>query len=363
MKITILTKNLKSALENLTAVIEKRSTLPILKMVSFKSWEKTTKVGTPHTNENGYYLPMLEMVATGTGKRLKIDLTCDIAEAGEVCIGAARLLAICKKTKSHILEIETAGEVATVKAGEVIFKLEARKFEEFPILTADLPILGELEGFGEKLEFASEAMAAKVAYEVRYYLKGVNLKSNGDDLEFAATNGHLLLKTSLKSPFQLEKADNIIPRDAVKAILKIFKGKVAIGCDGKKIKIIGDEGEFISKLIDGTFPEVERVIPKGEVVFSYEINTKELAAAIKQIMPNDKNKSVFFEFGEKLKLDTVEGTISIPCGGENYKTAFNGDYILKICKFGNFTMDFKEGQTVATIKNSQGLGVIMPLNI
>lgn len=354
MKITILTKNLKSALENLTAVIEKKSSLPILRMVSFRTSKQNLKFAAIDS------LPMLELVATDMDKRLKIDLTCDIVEAGEVCIDAAGLLAICKKTKSHILEIETTAGAATVKVKEAVFKLEAEKFEEFPILTADLPILGELEGFSEKLEFASEAMAD--AKECRLYLQGVNLKSNGEDLEVVGVNGHLLLKTSLKSPFQLKKADNIIPREAVKAILKIFKGKVVIGCDGKKIKIIGEEGEFISKLIDRSFPEVDQAIPKGETVFSYEINAKELTAAIKQIMPKDKNKSIFFEFGERLKLESKAGSVSIPCGGENYKTAFNGDYIFKICKFGNFTMDFKEGQTVATIKNSQGLGVIMPLN-
>ena len=359
MKITILTKNLKSALENLTAVIEKKPTLPILAMASFRTYNKKI-IGI--YEEIQKELPMLELRASDMDHELKIDLTCESVEVGEVCIDAAGLLEICKKTKSLILEIETSEEIATVKAGEDIFKLETKKFRDFPIFKSNDLILVDLEGFCQKLEFASSSIACD---KTRDYLNGVNLKSNGEQLEIVSTDGHTLIKTSLRSDLKLEKINNIIPSRTIKSILKIFKGRVKIGCDGYTIKIVGGEGELISKLIDGHFPEYERVIPDGEAVFSYEINAKELAAAIKKIMPKDKNKSIFFEFGERLKLESKLGGVSIACGGKNYKTALNGEYMLKICKFGNFTMDFKDNaiHSAATIENCHGLAVVMPLNL
>jgi len=342
MKITILTKNLKTALENLSVVIEKRVNPPILKMVRFKTWEKDT----------------IELMASNKDQTLKTSLTCNILEVGEGCIDAVGLLAICKKTKERILEIEILEEVATIKAGEVFLKLQAGYFSDFPILSGDLPELGEVAGLVGALDFVKEAIAKNPA---RYYLNGANLKSVGDNLEIVATDGHILLKTILKSDLKL---NCIIPRETVKTILKVFEGNLKIGCDKSKIKISSGGYELISKLIDGNFPEYEKIIPKGEKVFQYEIDGKKLSEAIKQIEPEEKFKTIIFKFGEKLELESKSGKASIDCGGEEFLTAFEAGQILRVCKtFNNFKMSFISRESTALIENDFGLGVIMPCRI
>ena len=358
MKIIILTKNLKTALENLSVVIEKkRPTLPILKMISFKTWEKNI---TTNGNVADVSISMLELMATNIDQALKASLTCHILEEGEGCIDAAGLLAICKKTKEPILEIEIIGEVATVKAGEVVLKLEAGYFSDFPILSGDLPELGKLAGLVDALNFVKEAIAND---KTRFYLNGANLKSVGENLDIVATDGHLLLKTSVKSDLKL---DCIIPQGTVKTILKVFEGSLKIGFDKSKIKICGGDYELISKLIDGEFPEYQRLIPKGENVLESQIDAKKLSEAIKQIEPEVKFKAIKFKFGEKLQLESEAGKASIDCGGEEFLTAFEAGQFLAVCKtFGNFKMSFKGNyeSAVAVIENDLGLGVIMPCRI
>lgn len=361
MKIKIVTKDLKIALENLMVVIDKRANLPILKMISLQTFHKIENAGTDAAKCSS----IIEMMATNMDQILKTSLSCDILEAGEGCIDAVGLLAICKKTKERILEIEILEEVATVKAGEVFLKLEAAEFAEFPILSGDLPELGEVRGLVGALDFVKEAIAND---ENRYYLNGANLKSLGDSLEIVATDGHILLKTILKTDLKL---NCIIPRETVKTILKIWSKtpseKLVISCDKSKIKIFSNQYELISKLIDGEFPEYEKIIPKGENALEYEIDGKKLSEAIKQIAPEGQSKPyIKFKFGEKLELESKAGKTSIDCIGEEFLTGFNVINILKICKtFGNFKMSFKNAHqsSIAFAENSLGIGVFMPCKI
>jgi DNA polymerase-3 subunit beta len=358
MKIRILTKDLKIALENLIVVIDKKSNLPILKMIGLR------------TNHLGGF-PKIELLATNSDQTLKTSLSCDILEAGEGCIDTVGLLAICKKTKERILEIEILEEVAvaTVKAGEFVLKLQADYFSDFPILKGDLPESGEVYGLIGALDFVEQAISND---PTRYYLNGANLKSLGDSLEIVAIDGHILLKTILKTDLKL---NCIIPHNTVKTILKVWGKihgiKLIISWDKLKINICSDQlnhqYDLFSKLIDGEFPEYEKIIPKGENALEYEIDGKKLSEAIKQIEPERKFKPyIEFKFGEKLELESKAGKTSIDCIGREFLIGFNVINILKICKtFGNFKMSFKNAHqsSPAFVENSLGIGVFMPCKI
>ena len=356
MKIIILTKNLKTVLENLSMVIDKKPTIPILAMVSLRTYKLELKrIGSYIEDE----LSKIELIAKNFDQELKTSLTCEILEEGEGCIDAAGLLAICKKTKEQSLEIEILGKEATVKAGEVIFKLEAAEFPEFPILTSDLLGSGEIDGLVCALNFVQEAISKD---KTRLYLNGVNLKSVGDDLDVVATDGYILLKTSLKTDLKL---NCIVPAQAIKTILKVFKGNLAISYNKFKIKICGGGYELVSYLIDGEFPDYQRLITKNEMAFDYEINGKKLSEAIKQIEPKEKFKAIKFKFGEKLELESKVGKTSINCAGEEFLIGFEAKQILAICKvFSNFKIGFKDdSSSMGFIKNELGVGLIMPCKI
>ena len=359
MKIIILTKNLKTALENLSIVIDKKPTIPILAMISLRTYKlELERIGS--YIEGG--LPKIELIATNFDQSLKTSLTCEILEEGNGCLDAAGLLAICKKTKEQSLEIEILGKEATVKAGEVIFKLEAAEFPEFPefpILTSDLLGSGEIEGLVCALNFVQEAISKDAT---KLYLNGVNLKSVGDDLDVVATDGYILLKTSLKTDLKL---NCIVPSQAIKTILKVFKGNLAISYNKFKIKICGGGYELVSKLITGEFPDYQRLITKNEMAFDYEINSKKLSEAIKQIEPKEKFKAIKFKFGEKLELESKVGKTSINCAGEEFLIGFEAKQILAICKvFSNFKIGFKDdSSSMGFIKNELGVGLIMPCKI
>ena len=200
------------------------------------------------------------------------------------------------------------------------------------------------------------------------------------ELRGVATDGHILALTiTTNTDLTTEIEGIIIPKKTINEIRKIIDNEenIHIGFSRAKIKIVAGKSTIISKLIDGQYPEYDRVIPKNndqKVV----INKKELFGAVDRVatVSNDKNKSVKLTIEENkisFQVKTNDNSfadeeISANYSGEKIETGFNPRYFLEVIgqiSDEELEINFKEGFSPAIVKskNHQGLYVIMPVRV
>lgn len=159
--------------------------------------------------------------------------------------------------------------------------------------------------------------------ETRYYLCGINIHNKGDDLRFAATDGHKLCVYSHDYDYYENESGKdfnvILPRQSVKTAMVIAKKvkkdfPVVIKTDGKKLTIVAPDEEATFKLIDGTFPDYEKVIPSQKEAYRVGLEkaqAKEAMQAISTFTSRDALTLNFFGDCEPVKIVSENSTIVV----------------------------------------------------
>ena len=247
---------LMKALAHIQSVAEKRNTIPILANVKIEAADG-------------------KLLFTATDMEIAVveEIAASVSRAGSATAPAATLYEIVRKLPdSAELEFEATGEAGQLKlrAGRYATSLVTLPVDDFPSMTAgQLPYrfrIGSLalRGLIDRTRFAISTE------ETRYYLNGIYLHSAegaiGRVLRAVATDGHRLARVEEPAP---EGADGmpgvIIPRKTVAELRKLLdedSGEVEIGLSDTRIQFRSGTVTLTSKLIDGTFPEYERVIPR-----------------------------------------------------------------------------------------------------
>ncbi|MDO3431154.1 DNA polymerase III subunit beta [Rhizobium sp. CBN3] len=281
MKLTIVRAELARVLTNVGRVVESRHTIPILGHVKLSAVPGQLRVtGTD-----------LDIVASDVAPA-EVDAT------GEICVDAKLLADIVKKAGGDI-SISLEAENLIVKSGRSQFKLAKLEAIDFPDLQDgkyDATFDVDLAAL-----FAPTAFAISTE-ETRYYLNGVflHLHEDGDQcLRAVATDGHRLSRHQVTYPGEDAFKGVIVPR---KAVGLVPKGTVSLSVGEAKIRIASGEFVLTSKLIDGTFPDYERVIPRSNenrVVVDRDAFMK---AA-------DRVATVSSERGKAVKLTIAPGSV------------------------------------------------------
>ena len=247
---------LMKALAHIQSVAEKRNTIPILANAKIEAAD-----GKLHFTATDMEIAVVE------------DVPASVARPGATTVPAATLYEIVRKLPENAeLEFETTGETGQLKlrAGRYSTSLITLPVEDFPSMTAgQLPYRFHiaslaLRGLIDRTRFAISTE------ETRYYLNGIFLHSAegavGRVLRAVATDGHRLARVEEAAP---DGADGmpgvIIPRKTVAELRKLLdeeSGDVEIGLSDTRIQFKAGPVTLTSKLIDGTFPEYERVIPR-----------------------------------------------------------------------------------------------------
>jgi len=278
-----------------------------------------------------------------------------------------------KQEKSSLLQI---------KAGKSKYNLPCIDASEFPNLSE-----GEL---GEEIEIETEKLTTmfdKTRFaisndETRYYLGGLYLQAIKKDTDFelrtVATDGHRLALSL--TPIILKTAFGvIIPKKSVAEIRRIIDGSqiVKIAVSRVKIKIISDQTTIVSKLIDGEFPDYDKVLPKNNNHIAV-INRREFFDCVDRVstVATDKHKSLklIIENGKmNLQVETNDGSFAyeemdLNYTGERIETGFNSRYLLDIIgQIDNdeLLMRFKDSSSPALIeaKDMNSVFVIMPVRV
>lgn len=368
MKFEINRENLVFALQKIIGVIERRQTLPVLSNVLIQLSGKT-------------------MTLTGTDLEVQLIVKTELLSEseGEITIPARKLLDICKllPEQSQIVfdQIENKIKLSAGRSRFTLSTLPATDFPAFDKTESE----NEFSIASNKLKKTIDKTGFCMAQQdVRYYLNGLMLESDGAILRGVASDGHrLALHEEPLSDHQNIFNQIILPRKGVIELFRLLDDSdnpVKIQISSNSIRLILDSENlaFSAKLIDGRFPDYKRVFPDS--VSNFVILDKEeikLALSRVAILSNEKYKGIRFEIaGNNLKLEAnnpeqeeADESIEIQYDGNDLVIGFNGSYLLDAISnvdTENVRFSFTDTNSsclVEAVDESSTKFVIMPMRI
>lgn len=252
MHFTIQREALLKPLQLVAGVVERRQTLPVLSNVLLVvEGQQLSLTGTD-----------LEVELVG---RVVLE---DAAEPGEITVPARKLMDICKSLPNDVLiDIRVEEQKLLVKAGRSRFTLSTLPANDFPTVEEGPGSLNFSIAQSKLRRLIDRTSFAMAQQDVRYYLNGMLLEVNGGTLRSVATDGHRLAMCSLDA--QIPSQDHhqvIVPRKGILELARLLTeqdGEVGIVLGQHHIRATTGEFTFTSKLVDGKFPDYERVLPRG----------------------------------------------------------------------------------------------------
>ena len=374
MDVTIERATLLKALGHVQSVVERRNTIPILSNVLIEA------------GENGVALTATDMDLT-----VVESLPCMVLSGGAVTAPAHTFYDIVRKLPDGSqVALTTDAETGhlAIKSGRSHFNLPTLPKEDFPAPgSEDLPTNFEISA-GDLRSLIDKTRFAISTEETRYYLNGIFIhpKAEGDQgaaLRAVATDGHRLARVEVPMPAGAENMPGVIvPRKAVAEVRKLLDSagdeNIAIAFSESKVRVSVEGVLLTSKLIDGTFPDYERVIPVN--------NDKELdieCATFSEAV--DRVSTISSEKSRAVKMVVQDGQITLSANSPDYGMAsdemevdysgeaieigFNARYLLDIAQQiegdqARFLMSDGASPTVILdLSDQAALYVLMPMRV
>ncbi|MBZ9659814.1 DNA polymerase III subunit beta [Mesorhizobium sp. ESP-6-4] len=354
MRMTMPRSDLARLLASTTKVVEARNTIPILSCVKLVADGGT-----------------LTATATDLDIEIQSSVTAEAEEDGAFCVSAKLLEDIVKKLPPlpDVALSEVDGTL-TVKAGRYTSRLQVLPVTDFPSWSAD--------GFTKHFDLDLAALFAPVSFaisteETRYYLNGIFLVGAEDAITAVATDGHRLGKHTGASVGEFSGI--IVPR---KMVGLVPKGAVSVSLSDAKLRISAGETVITSKLIDGTFPDYQRVIPtSNSKVVTFGSDDMRRAADRVAIVSSERARAVKLSFADNVATLTVNnpdaGTameeIAVSYDGEQIEVGFDASYLTELVgqfPAGDVKLALEDGgsPTVFTSDNAPNLlAVLMPRRV
>lgn len=367
MKFTISRDALLKPLNLVAGVVERRQTLPILANILL-------------VLEDG------RLSLTGTDLEVELVGRVQLAtpgENGEVTVPARKLVDICKSLPdgSDISFTALDGKV-TVRSGRSRFTLSTLPAREFPNVedsagTHQFTIRqGQLKRLIDRTSFA---MAQQ---DVRYYLNGMLWELKEQQLRVVATDGHRLALCTLPEKVEVnDDAQVILPRKGVLEMARLLIDEdegISIVIGSNHIRATTDEFTFTSKLVDGKFPDYQRVLPHNpnKIVLGPRLELRQ-AFARTAILSNEKYRGVRLKLTDN-SLDIIannpeqeeaEEVVSVDYQGDSLEVGFNVSYLLDVLAVlsgDNVKLSLSDPNSSALLEESEdgdSVYVVMPMRL
>jgi len=324
MKLRAARDVLLKPLQAVIGVVERRQTMPILSNVLLVAREG-------------------ELLVTATDLEVELVASAEVAveAGGEITVSGRKLLDICKALPDGSdIDISLSGEKLVVRSGRSKFSLVTLPAAEFPSvedIKAGQTIAVSQEVLGRLIEKTHFSMAQQ---DVRYYLNGMLLEAGGKHLRAVATDGHrLALYEAEIDGAALDEQQVIVPRKGVLELQRLLDGdgtlNIELGANHVRIQLKGIR--FTSKLIDGRFPEYDRVIPK-ESSNELKADKASLRSALQRtaILSNEKYRGIRLiirDSGVVIQAhnpeqEEAEEELEVTYSGEDIEIGFNVNYLL-----------------------------------
>ncbi|WP_299182306.1 DNA polymerase III subunit beta [uncultured Neptuniibacter sp.] len=367
MKFVISREALIKPLQLVAGVVERRQTLPVLSNILLVAeGDQLSMTGTD-----------LEVELVG---RVTLD---EPAEAGSVTVPARKLMDICKSLPdSARIELTLTGQKMVIKAGRSRFTLSTLPAAEFPNVE-DSPETLELSMLQHQLRNLIDKTGFSMAQQdVRYYLNGMLLEIANGQLRSVSTDGHRLA-TSVTNVEAQEGMQHqiIVPRKGILELARLLQNgdeelRLVIGASHIRAHV-GDF-TFTSKLVDGKFPDYERVIPKNgdKILLSDRMELRQVLSRI-AILSNEKYRGVRLSLtngylqvmANNPEQEEAEETLAVDYEGDTLEVGFNVNYLLDCLSILNSDVvrltlsDSNSSALVEGFDEEGSLYVVMPMRM
>ena len=367
MKFSLSREALLNPLQLVVGVVERRQTLPILSNVLLRL--------------EGNQLSM-----TGTDLEVEIKGSTEVvssSEAGEVTVSARKFLDICRSLPDGAqVDFASSDGKAQIVSGRSRFTLATLPANEFPSVdegeqTAQFNVPGSMiRGLIESTAFA---MAQQ---DVRYYLNGMLWEVTNNQLRVVATDGHRLALCDGPCDVALgdTKISAILPRKGIIELSRLLADdEVRVSIGSNHIRVTGPDYCFTSKLVDGSYPDYDRVVPKGgdKLVVGDREQLKQ-AFGRTAILSNEKYRGVRIELvngamhlvANNPEQEEAQEEVSVAYSGDALEIGFNVSYLLDVlnvlkCPEIRFTM--ADSNSSALVEDASGESkatyVVMPMRL
>lgn len=325
MKINLQREALLRPLQSVIGVVERRQTLPVLGNILIVA------------DDNG-----MTLTATDLEVELVAQTAPEIIEPGQITVPARKLMDIVRNLPEGAeVAISVDGDQAVIRAERSRFTLATLPATEFPTVEdigETRPLILPQRDFRELIEKTHFAMALQ---DVRYYLNGLLLELEPGKLRAVATDGHRLALGEVEGDVAAEQLQQVIvPRKGVQELLRLLDDaddQVRVELGGNHIRVSLAGLRFTSKLIDGRFPDYQRVIPTVEDrVMEAERELLRQALVRASILSNEKYRGVRFNLGEnELRIQSnnpeheqADEELTVTYAAEAMEIGFNASYLL-----------------------------------
>ena len=356
-----------AVLQSVSGIVERRHTLPILANVLIR--------------KTGNALQL-----TTSDLEIQIRTTAELGgDVGDftTTVGARKLIDILKTMPAdQTVSLESSQSKLILKGGKSRFTLQSLPAEDFP-LVQESPAFGPAFSVPQKVlkGLLGQVSFAMAVQDIRYYLNGILFVAEGNTLSLVATDGHRLAFASAQLDVEVPKQEVILPRKTVLELQRLLSdadGAIEMQFANNQAKFTFGGMEFVTKLVEGKFPDYNRVIPKNHHN-SVILGRAPLLASLQRtaIMTSDKFKGVRLNLepgtlrvaSNNAEQEEAVDELDIDYGGDSIEIGFNVTYLLDaLANMGQemVKIDLADGNSSALVtipENDSFKYVVMPMRI
>jgi DNA polymerase-3 subunit beta len=317
---------LLSVLQSVAGIVERRHTLPILANVLIR------KTG-------------IALQLTTSDLEIQIRTTAELdGDAGNftTTVGARKLIDILRTLPAdQTVSLESSQNKLILKGGKSKFTLQTLPAEDFPLVQ-------EAANFGPAFSIPQKTMKdllnqvsfAMAVHDIRYYLNGILFVAEGQQLSLVATDGHRLAFANATLDVEVPRQEVILPRKTVlemQRLLSDTEGAIEMRFANNQAKFSFGGMEFVTKLVEGKFPDYNRVIPKNHKN-AITLGRAPLLASLQRtaILTSEKFKGVRLNIepgtlrvaSNNAEQEEAVDELDIDYGGDAIEIGFNVTYLI-----------------------------------
>ena len=321
-------EKLLGALQSVAGIVERRHTLPILANVLIRKTGSSVQL-------------------TTSDLEIQIRTTAELdGDAGNftTTVGARKLIDILRTMPTdQTVSLESNQNKLVLKGGKSRFTLQTLPAEDFP-LVQEAASFGPVFSVPQKTlkDLLSQVSFAMAVHDIRYYLNGILFVAEGSQLSLVATDGHRLAFASATLDVEVPKQEVILPRKTVielQRLLSDTQGAIEMQFANNQAKFSFDGMEFVTKLVEGKFPDYNRVIPKNHHN-SITLGRSALLATLQRtaILTSEKFKGVRLNIdpgtlrvaSNNAEQEEAVDELDIDYGGDSIEIGFNVTYLIDV---------------------------------
>jgi len=327
MKFTIDRESLLKPLQQVIGVVERRQTLPVLGNVLIVADEKG-----------------LQVTATDLEVEVQAKVSVKIDESGEITLPARKLVDICKALPENAsIQFTFKDQKAQIRSGKSRFTLATLPAADFPVveeIKSDCQFAISQDKLKECIERTQFSMAQQ---DVRYYLNGLMLEIAKGLLRTVATDGHRLALCDMEVDTGISHSRQVIvPRKGIQELQRLLESsgeQVQVEVGTNHLRVRSADLCFTTKLVDGRFPDYDRVVPKGGdklIVADRELFRQALSRT--SILSNEKYRGIRLNLeknnvkiqAHNQEQEEADEEFEVDYQGSSLEIGFNVTYLLDV---------------------------------